>query len=244
MMASKKSAIVTGAGSGVGRATALGLAEQGFGLVLAGRTKAKLEQTRDLAAEYQDTLSCCLVTADLTDPEQCHHLIEQSIEHYGRIDALANVAGVAPHLPIKQITPPVWRRCIDTNLSAIVYLTAAAWPVFERQESAVVVNVSSIASLDPFPGFGIYAAAKVGLNMFTSMTAKEGAGIGLSAVTIAPGAVETPMLRAIFDKQTIAQNQTLDPIEVGQVICGCITGERSFESGQVIVLPSPGGSES
>ncbi len=236
-MSSKPCVIVTGAGSGIGRSTSLRLAALGYHVVLVGRTRSKLEAT---AAKIQAASGEALVLpADLTDAEQTRRIVDHALGAFGHIDALANVAGAAPLQPIERITPEIWRNCIDANLSYVVNLTAVAWPVFRRQKSGTIVNVSSMASIDPFPGFSIYAAAKIGINMFTRCTASEGAAIGVRAVTIAPGAVETPMLRGLFDESKIAHDKTLSPEEVAQVIADCVTGKREFISGEVIVVASP-----
>ena len=118
----------------------------------------------------------------------------------------------------------------------MVHLTAMVWPTFRERGGGIIVNVSSMASVDPFPGFSIYAAAKTGLNMFTQVTADEGKTLGISAVAVAPGAVETPMLRSLFDEQTIPVENTLPPQRIADVICDCITGDRSFESGETILV--------
>jgi NAD(P)-dependent dehydrogenase (short-subunit alcohol dehydrogenase family) len=96
--------------------------------------------------------------------------------------------------------------------------------------------VSSMASIDPFPGFAAYAAAKAGLNMLTHVTAREGAAIGLKAVAIAPGAVETPMLRSAFDERAIPRHAALSPQAVASLIADCITGRRAFQPGEVIQI--------
>jgi 3-oxoacyl-[acyl-carrier protein] reductase len=226
-------AIVTGAGSGIGRATALLLGQAGYQLAMVARTEAKLQET---AAALPAGARSEIIAADVSDPGQVQRIVERTLERWGRIDALVNVAGAAPNLPIAQVTPAIWRSCIDTNLSAIVLLTAACWPTFRGQNGGVIVNVSSMASLDPFPGFAIYAAAKAGVNLFTRCTAEEGKAIHLRAVTIAPGAVETPMLRSVFDEKMISRDRTLAPEEIANVIRDCVTGQRPFESGQVIVI--------
>jgi NAD(P)-dependent dehydrogenase (short-subunit alcohol dehydrogenase family) len=130
------------------------------------------------------------------------------------------------------------RRCLDTNIAATAYLTAAAWPTFKQQRRGIFVNVSSVASFDPFPGFSIYAAAKVAINMFTHCTAQEGADCGIKAVCVAPGAVETPMLRSLFDETVMPRDKTLHPDEVAQVIIDCICARRAFQSGETIVVPN------
>lgn len=219
-----KTAIVTGAGSGIGRQVAIQLSAKGYRVVLVGRTRGKLEQTAEQCGD------AVVVVEDVAKPQ----VAERVVKAAQRVDAIAHVAGYAPNMPIEQLTPEVISECMETNLGAAARLTAAAWAALKASDG-VVVNVSSIASLDPFPGFSIYAAAKVGVNMFTRCTAQE----GIRAVTVAPGAVETPMLRGIFDESMIPRDKTLDPADVAQVIVGCITGEREFESGEVITVPSP-----
>ena len=245
-------AIITGAGSGIGRQTALLLAREGYGLVLVGRTSTKLQKTLELVeADVQDQgqgskqeratgpAGLHVLAADLVKPAAAHRVVDAAVSTFGRIDAIAHVAGDAPRLPIEQVTPEVWRTCIDVNLSAAVYLAAAAWPVLQHQKKGVFVNVSSMASVDPFPGFAVYAAAKAGLNMFTRCIAAEGHEHGIRAVTVAPGAVETPMLRGLFDTSVIPAEKTLDPADVARVIVDSVTGRRYFEPGEVILLPSP-----
>ncbi len=233
-MADDKITIVTGAGSGIGRASAVRLGAAGYCVVLVSRRRDKLEETAELVDG-----ETFVYPADLSESDAIKTLVEDVLTSFGRIDALINVAGHAELLSIDQITPEHWRRTIDINLTAAVLLTAAVWPTFKAQESGVVVNVSSMASIDPFPGFSTYAAAKIGLNMFTQCTAQEGEAIGVKAVAVAPGAVETPMLRSMFDEQMIPVDKTLDPAEIAQVICQCVTGERTFKNGETILLPSP-----
>lgn len=233
-MADDRIAIVTGAGSGIGRAVAVQLGEAGYCVVLVSRNREKLEQTAELVDG-----ETFIYPADVADPDAVTMLIEDVLASFGRIDALVHVAGSAEVLPIEQITPEHWRRTVDVNLTAAVLLTAAVWPTFKEQRSGVVVNVSSMASIDPFPGFASYAAAKIGLNMFTQCTAREGEAIGVKAVAVAPGAVETPMLRSMFNEKMIARDKTLSPDAVAEVICDCVTGERDFVNGETIALPSP-----
>lgn len=233
-MSEERIAIVTGAGSGIGRAASMRLGAAGYCVVLVSRNREGLETTAEQVEG--DTF---IYPTDVSDPDTVTMLIEDVLASFGRIDALVHCAGFAEVLPIDEITPEHWRRTIDVNLSAAVLLTAAVWPTFMAQRSGVIVNVSSMASIDPFPGFSTYAAAKIGVNMFTQCAAREGESIGVKAVAVAPGAVETPMLRSVFDETMIPRDRTLAPDMVAEVICGCITGERAFVNGETIVLPSP-----
>ena len=103
----------------------------------------------------------------------------------------------------------------------------------------MVVNVSSMASLDPFTGFNLYGAAKAATNLFTQATADEGQALGVRAYAIAPGAIETGMLRSLFDEDMLPKDQTLSPDAVAQVITECVTGETAISNGQTFVLDSP-----
>ncbi len=236
-MSQPKIAIVTGAGSGIGRDTAVLLAEAGYDLALAARTESALRDTAEMIGEeFEGRRETLVVPTDLTDPDAVRNLIGRTLERFERVDALANVAGSAPLGPIEAITAESWRACVDTNLSSVVLTTAAIWPTLQRQKAGVVVNVSSLASVDPFPGFSMYAAAKIGVNMFTHCTAQEGKRHGIRAVAVAPGAVETAMLRQNFDEKTIPADKTLDPSVIAGVIRDCITGTRDFKPGETIVL--------
>jgi NAD(P)-dependent dehydrogenase (short-subunit alcohol dehydrogenase family) len=223
-------AIITGAGRGIGRATAVELARRGYRLALAARGADGLQETARLAG------GALCVPTDVTDPSQVETLVRQTVGHYGRVDAVVNNAGTAPVRPISEMTPEEWRAVIDTNLSAAFYLTRAAWPAFERQRGGVVVNVSSAAARDPFPGFAAYGAAKAGLNLLGLSAAREGERIGVRVHTIAPSAVETGMFRGIMTSDQYPPEKTLDPAEMARMIALCVTGELRYTSGEVIYV--------
>ena len=223
-------AIITGSGRGIGRATALELSRRGYRLALVARGADNLNETARLAGGAL----CC--PADVTDPRQVDRIVEQTLGRYGRIDAVVNNAGLAPVRPIREMSPEEWRAVIDTNLSAAFYLTRAAWPSFERQRSGVVVNVSSAAARDPFPGFAAYGAAKAGLNLFGLSAAREGEAIGVRVHTIAPSATETAMFRQLMTAEQYPAEKTLDPADVARIIAQCVTGELRYPSGEVIYV--------
>ena len=223
-------AIITGAGRGIGRATALELHRRGYALALAARGVGDLNETARLAGG-----ALCLPT-DVTDPAQVERLAAETLARFGRIDAVVNNAGLAPVRPIIEMSADEWRAVIETNLSAAFYLTRAAWPAFERQRGGVVVNVSSAAARDPFPGFAAYGAAKAGLNLFGLSAAREGEKIGVRVHTVAPSATETAMFRGLMTPQQYPAEKTLDPSDVANVIADCVTGILRHTSGEVIYV--------
>lgn len=230
---SKPVAIITGAGGGIGRAAAAALARAGYRLALVGRTESTLLQTRQLAAES------IVIPADLSDVFAADQIVDQTMRHFGRIDAVINSAGTAPVRTVEQTTAQIWRDVLEINLSAPFHLARAVWPIFRKQGAGVIVNISSMAARDPFPGFVAYGAAKAGLNTLGISLAREGAEIGVKVYTIAPGAVETPLLRTILTPEQLPVEKTLRPDEVAALVVQCVVGEAPCASGEVIWLASP-----
>ncbi len=225
----KRVAIVTGGGRGIGRATAIELAGRGYELVLTARTKADLDESIARAGRG------AALAGDVTDPEHAWRLVELAMTRFGRLDGVINNAGYAPLLSHDEATVEEWRKIIDTNLSATFYLCKAAWPALKRQGGAIV-NISSVASRDPFPGLGMYGAAKAGINTLSLALAREGDPLGIRVHTIAPSATETEMFRGILSKDQVPTEKILDPADVAKVIADCITGELKYTSGEVIYL--------
>lgn len=231
-------ALITGASRGIGRATAVALAKLGYRLALVARTEADLRDTAGVTGlSAEDVL---LLPVDITDPARAESAIGRAVEQFGRLDAVVNVAGLAPVRSIVETSVEEWRDVLGTNLSATFYLTKFAWPHLKAASSAerqsVIVNISSLASRDPFPGFAAYGAAKAGLNVFGLVAAREGQADGIAVHTIAPGAVETEMFRGIMSPEQYPAEKTMRPEEVADVIAQCVTGRLAHTRGEVIYL--------
>lgn len=226
-------AIITGASSGIGLATAKQLSEAGWSLVLAGRTQDKLAET---AAVCRDAIA---IPCDMAEPEQVARLVPGALERFGRLDAVINNAGLATLLPIDEHTPDELDRIYRTNTIGPASLIASAWPVFVEQNAGCVVNVSTYGTRDPFPGFFGYASSKAAVELMVRSCANEGASHNIRAFAVAPGAVETPMLRGLFDENAIPSDRCLSPGDVARVIVECVAGARDSENGQTIYLPNP-----
>lgn len=227
-------AIVTGAGSGIGRACAVELARLGWRLVLAGRTARTLNETAEQCAPG----SCQVVVADVADPAADDRIVNAASEAFGRIDALVNNAGYALYKPFFECTDDELDRAFQVNAIGPLRLMVRAWQHLSQAKGSVV-NVSSYATLDPFSGLGVYGAAKAALNLIGKASANEGRQFGVRVFTIAPGAVETGMLRAIWSERELPRSHTLDPAEVAAVIVDCVLGRRDHEAGGLIPLASP-----
>jgi len=225
-------AIVTGAGSGVGRSVARLLLGQGWKVAHVGRTEATLRETAE------DNDNALVLPADLADPEQATALVHKTVDAFGRVDALVNNAGMASLVPIKDATIESLRASFDVNAFGPALLIAAAFPVMCEQRSGRIVNVASKGISDPFPGFFAYAAAKAALDSFTRSVHNEGKRQGVAAFTVAPGAIETPMLRGIWNEKQLPRGSALDPEQVAELVVACACGERDAQSGETIfILP-------
>ncbi|MGP1309461.1 MAG: SDR family NAD(P)-dependent oxidoreductase [Phycisphaerales bacterium] len=231
-------AIVTGAGSGIGLASARGLAGAGFDLLLVGRREGPLRAA--IEGIRAETAACAALAfpADVAETANARRIVDACLDRFGRIDCLVNNAGLAPLLPIDRTTPEVLHEVFAVNAVGPGALIAACWPTFLAQRSGRVVNISTMGTADPFPGFFAYAAAKAAVNSFARSIAKEGAEHGVRGFAIAPGAVETPMLRALFDEQAIPREATLTPETIAAIVVECATGARDAESGATIFAPN------
>lgn len=234
-------AIVTGAASGIGFATAIALARKGFDLALAGRSASSLKE----AARAIDPLTprpSLVIPADIGIEHDAERIVERTLASLGRIDLIVNNAGMGDTVPIARTTPALVRRSIEVNALGPAVLILRAWHAFERQRAGCVVNVSSLATIDPLPGFFAYAASKAPVNLLTKSIASEGAAVGIRAFCIAPGAVETPLLRSMFDRSTVPESACLAPEDVAGLIVDCYEGHYHADNGSTLAIMKSGGS--
>jgi NAD(P)-dependent dehydrogenase (short-subunit alcohol dehydrogenase family) len=227
-------ALITGAGSGIGRSIALALAREGYALALVGRRSGLLSDTALACAPARAEV----VAADLSTLDGCRAALDACVARLGTVDALINNAGMGVLCPIARTSPELVEASFRINALAPAYLTLLAWPHFERRRAGCVINISSMATIDPYPGFFAYAGSKAAVNLQTASIAREGAAIGVRAFAIAPGAVETRMLRAAFDRQTLPPDRVLDPAAVAELVVECLAGRHDHLNGRTIpVLP-------
>ena len=229
-------AIVTGAGSGIGAATARMLAERGHQVVLVGRRLERLEEKRATMAEPTRHLA---MAADLADSGLAAEVVDRTLEAYGRIDALVLCAGTAPKHPIYETTEEVLEDAFLVNAFGPAFLITRAWPHFKSRRAGRIVLVSTLGTVDPFPGFFAYAAAKSAVDSFVRSIRAEGRALGIRGFAVNPGAVETDMLRRNFPEKVLPRHRALTPEAVAEVIVDCATGWRDDESGKSILVPSP-----
>lgn len=191
-----KVAVVTGAGSGIGRATAERLAQDGAAVVVGDVNPSTAESTRDQIAAAGGRATA--VTADVRSLADLQQLAEVAQSTFGGLDVWVNSAGIAVPGSARDMNEDDWRRVIDVNLGGVWRGTKVALQAM-RGRGGAIVNVSSVQSLVGFTGWAGYAASKGGINSFTRQVAVEYASEGIRINAVAPGTILTSMTQGVFD---------------------------------------------
>ena len=190
----KKAAIVTGAGSGVGRACAIGLLNGGYSVALAGRRKNALEETQSLAGDA--ATNAIVVPTDVTDENSVAALFKRTVDEWGRLDILFNNAGIsAPGVPLEDLTAEQWQSVVDVNLTGVFLCTQAAFRVMKSQDpmGGRIINNGSISADRPRPNSSPYTATKHAVTGLTKSTSLDGRKYNIACGQIDIGNAATEM---------------------------------------------------
>lgn len=245
--------MITGGSSGIGKAAAAHFLLHGWSVAICGRDEPRLQAAvrsmRDQhsavrvlsaheVAPVRDESSAesfltCYV-CDVGEPGNVQSLVKAVVDQFGRIDAWCNNAGVAPLAPVTDLEDGQLEETLRVNCAPLFESARELWPVFKDQGGGVIVNVSSLASIDPFDGFSLYGASKAWGNLFTKAIANEGREFGIRTYALCPGAVETPMLRGLFPD--FPKEQTESPDVVGRRIWELCQPDAPEESGAVVFV--------
>jgi NAD(P)-dependent dehydrogenase (short-subunit alcohol dehydrogenase family) len=226
MAATAKIALVTGAGTGVGRGAALALMQAGFTVVLAGRRKDKLEEVaKEGAAAGGKSL---VVPADIADPASIKALFAKTKEAFGRLDVLFNNAGVgAPAVPIEDLPYDKWKAVVDTNLNGTFLCTQEAFRIMKDQtpRGGRIINNGSISAHTPRPFTIAYTATKHAITGLTKSTALDGRAYDIACGQIDIGNAVSPLTERMVEGEGILQpngqkmkEPRMDVDHVGQAV--------------------------
>ena len=234
-------AVITGGGTGIGRATAHVLAEHGAHVVLASRRVENLER---VAAEVRERGRRALVVpTDVRKPEDCRALIERTIAEFGQIDILVNNAGGSQMMPLEAWTLEGWENMIALNLRSVFLLSQAAARHMIPRRRGAIVNISSGAGETGLPYVAPYGAAKAGVNNLTRSLAAALGPHGIRVNSIAVGAIKSEgflraMAKAGRDPDAVGATNALGraglPEEIAWPILFLASGASSFLSGETI----------
>ncbi len=233
-------ALVTGGGSGIGRSTAIVLAEHGADLVLAGRRPEPLQQTAGMIEALGRRALAS--SADVTDAEQCDELVQATLAGFGRLDVLVNNAGGGYLKPLMDWSHQEWRDLVALNLESVWSMSRlAARPMIEQGKGSII-NISSGASYLTMPNAAPYGAAKAAVNQLTGALAAGLTPRGVRVNAVAVGAVQTDQLtddaRQYLDEDSTFPGNALGrigrPEEIGYVVHFFASDASSYCSGQTI----------
>jgi 3-oxoacyl-[acyl-carrier protein] reductase len=222
---SGKKAVVTGGSRGIGRATAILLAEAGADIAVHYRTndQAALEVKKKIEKKGRD---CLLLKAEIFRKEEVERMVETCIDRWGRIDILVNNAGIWTYGEMGNMPEEVWRETMAVNLDSVYYVTNAVVPWMKKQKRGCLVNVASTAAIRGEPFHSHYAASKGALISLTKSLAVELAPDGIRVNCVAPGWVDTDMCTEVFSdpefKERVRQSIPLKRIPPPEDIAGPI----------------------
>ena len=198
-----KTAIITGASSGIGQAAAKELANKGYSVMLAARREDRLV---DLKKEIEDAGGrAAYKVTDVTSAEEMKKLAEATIEQFGQIDVLLNNAGLMPLSFMNKLKIDEWDRMVDVNIKGVLYGIAAVLPHMEERKEGHIINVSSVAGHDVTKGSAVYSGTKFAVRAITEGLRQElDPAMNIRATIVSPGAVATELTETITDKDILS----------------------------------------
>lgn len=234
---------ITGASSGIGRATALMLAEAGARLVLGARRAERLET---LAAEIEAAGGTAIAhETDVTDRASVQRFVDRATETFGRLDVFIGNAGVGPISGLDDLRVADWEAMVDVNFKGALYGIAATLPVFRRQSAGHFISVISVAGLRVVPGMAVYAATKNAVRTLHEGLRQE-AGPNLRVTGISPGYVRTEFGDAIPDERLREQvasgmDMAISPEAIARSILFAIAQSADVDIGDIVIRPTAQG---
>lgn len=245
-------ALVTGGGTGIGKAISTLLAQRGADIMIAGRRAEALESAAtQITAETGRRVE--FLSADVTDADAAQALIDETVNLLGRLDVLVNNAGKSSYASFARMAPEMWDKDVALNLNAAFYCAHAAFPHLKASGNGAVVNISSQAGVTGTAGCGAYSAAKAGLQMFTRVCASEWGGAGVRVNCVAPGMIATDLAQKSwaktgFDahgaaKTAFALRRPGTPEEIAQAVVFLASDAAGYITGETLVVSGGAGAK-
>jgi len=234
----QRRALITGASSGIGKATALAFASSGIDVALVSRSQDKLEA---IARLVQDTgVQAKAYALDLAKIEQVKAGIEAIAADFAGIDILVNNAGMGYTNSIDATPLSDWQQVIDLNLTSVFQCIQGILPAMRHQKRGTIINVSSVAGQQPFPTWGAYNVSKAGLIALSKTLAAEERQNGIRVVTMCPGAVNTPLWDTDTVQMDLNRSAMLTPEIVAQSILHAVLMPEQAVIESITLMPNAG----
>jgi len=239
-----KTAIITGASSGIGKATAYALVKEGFAVILSARSIDKLNELKsELLSNGHKAIA---VEADVTKRADMKEVAKAALDEFGQIDVLVNNAGIMPLSFMKNLHEDEWEQTIDVNVKGVVNSIAAVLPAMMEQKNGHIVNISSIAGISVFPSAAVYCGTKYAVEAITEGIRLElTVPFNIRATSIRPGGVDTNLMSTITDQEVFAAFEPmlkslkmLDSEDIAKAIVYAVTQDPNVSIDHVCVRPS------
>lgn len=239
-----KVAIVTGASSGIGEATAFALAQVGVKVALAARRKDRLGNLNKRIADHNG--EAFIAQMDVTKPEDWQATVKHTLKKWGRVDILINNAGVMLLSYMDKLKVEEWIRMIDVNVKGVLHGLAAVLPLMREQKSGDFINISSDSATKAFPGSAVYSGTKAAVNWISEGLRAELARekMPIRVTSIMPGAVATELASHITDQDVFAFFRSHSPIEfmkaedIAAAVLYALQQPAHVDINQILLRPS------
>jgi 3-hydroxy acid dehydrogenase/malonic semialdehyde reductase len=236
-------ALITGATSGIGEATAIALAEAGSDLILAGRRADRLASLKTRLQE-KTSVHITALTLDLRDRAACEAAFAAHRERLDQVDLLVNNAGLAKGVdPMPSAAIDDWEAMIDTNIKGLLYVTRAVLPAMVKRGRGDIVNLGSVAGRWTYPGGGVYCATKAAVLALTEGLRMDVKGTGVRVVNIEPGMVETEFSEVRLGtpekaRQVYEGMTPLSARDIAETIVWCIKRPAHVNVQELVIFPT------
>lgn len=237
-------AVITGASSGIGEATAVAMAHEGAAVVLGARRKDRLDEL--VARIESEGGTAIAIEADISDEEQARGLVETASAELDGLDCLVNNAGVMLLGPLQGADPQEWRRMIAVNLLGLLYCTHYSLPLIRDGGGGDIVNVASVAGRTASLGSGVYNMTKWGVVGFSESLRQEGAHIGVRVTCVEPGFVDTelqghndnPIVVEQIEKMRESTGKVLEAADIANAVVYAVGQPKHVSINEVLVRPA------
>ncbi|MEM6836946.1 MAG: SDR family oxidoreductase [Cyanobacteria bacterium P01_C01_bin.120] len=231
-------ALITGASSGIGRATAIAFAQAGIDLALVARSADKLTALTQALAEYPVVIKPYSI--DLSQVEPLKDQLQTLLDDFGPVNILVNNAGMGYTGALAEMPLTDWQTLMNLNLTSVLLTVQAVLPVMRSQGQGTIINVASIAAHNAFPAWGAYSASKAGLITLGRILGVEEGEHGIRVMTVSPGAVNTPLWDTETVQADFERSQMLTPAIVAQNILNAVQLPNSAVIDEITLMPSGG----
>lgn len=247
MLLKGRRAIVTGASSGIGKATAIRLGAEGAAVCVNYFSERDLEGASEAVAKIESTGSKAIaLQADVGSEPDVVRMVGQTTEAFGGLDLLVNNAGIEKQVPTLEMPLELWEQILRTNLTGAFLCLREAGKVMAKGGGGVIVNISSVHEFIPWPGFAHYCASKGGMKLLMQTAARELAELktGIRVFNIAPGAIATPINNFVLDdaearhsvEEEIPVGRFGQPEEIAAAVAWAASDEAGYLTGTTIVI--------